>query len=51
MVLNENETIISEEYLKFFNFENKLVKPGQELHDENLKLNLTFDALTFLLDG
>jgi hypothetical protein len=51
VALNENETIVSEEYLKFFNLESKLIIPGKELHDENLKLNMTFDALAFLLSG
>jgi hypothetical protein len=51
VVLNENETIISEEYAKFFGFDQKHVKSGTELHDKNLKLNMTFDVLAFLLDG
>jgi len=51
VVLNENETIISETYMKFFGFDRKHVVPGKELHDENMKLNMTFDVLTFLLDA
>jgi len=51
VVLNENETIIAQEYLKFFGFDDKHIKPREELHDDNLKLNLTFDVLAFLLSG
>lgn len=51
VALNENQTIVSYEFLKFFEFDYKNLRPYDELHDENLKLNLTFDLLTLLLSG
>ena len=37
--------------MKYFKLDKKHFDPGQELHYENMKLNMTFDVLTFLLDG
>ena len=49
VVLNENETIISETYMKFFGFDRKHVVPGKGLHDENMKLILVTAAVFHLL--
>jgi hypothetical protein len=44
--IDENQVIIPDAFAQFFEFPDKL-EPNKELFDPTLKLNLTFDILSF----